>query len=160
MVEKTELGGTIAAWPPKKKRDKIDYPQVELDLVVLTAIRENELKWFLRDFTKKQVRDSLAATWFAKGKIPKAVWGSICQHEFRWIGVVKKKAVARQDSMGDAQWEALKKAIRSLDPEHRKACNGISQAERLIRTKVSTNIKQLQGLPRSYRFWESNHADV
>ena len=155
MVEATELGGTETVHPePKKKRVKVDYERVTLDFVVAEAIKQNDLTWFLRDFSKKQVRDSLANSFFAKKRIPKAVWGSICQHELQWVGVKKMRSTATNAHLSDSQWEALKKAIRGLDPEHRKACNGIAQAERLIRTVISTNIKQLQGLPNTYRFWE------
>lgn len=155
MVEKTELGGTMAVHPePKKKRVKVDYERVALDFPIAEAIRQNDLTWFLRNFTKKQVRDSLANSFFLKKRIPKAVWGSICQHELQWVGVKKMRSTATNAHLSDSQWEALKKAIRGLDPEHRKACNGIAQAERLIRTVISTNIKQLQGLPKTYRFWE------
>ena len=155
MVEAIELGGTETVHPePKKKREKVVYDRVILDFVLAEAIRQNDLTWFLRQFSQKQVRDSLANEFFAKKRIPKHVWGSICQHELQWVGVKKMRGQATNDNLSDGQWEALKKAIRGLDPEHRKACNGIAQAERLIRTVISTNIKQLQGLPRTYRFWE------
>ena len=139
---------------PKKKREKVVYERVALDFPIAEAIRQNDLTWFLRQFSKKQVRDSLANEFFAKKRIPKAVWGSICQHELQWVGVKKMRSQATSSYLSGEQWDNLKKVIRELDPEHRKGCNGIAQAERLIRTVISTNIKQLQGLPRTYRFWE------
>ena len=45
------------------------------------------------------------------------------------------------------------RAILKTDAEGR-ANFEYAQAERLIRTVISTNIKQLQGLPKTYRFWE------
>lgn len=140
--------------PPKKKRKKVDYEQVELDSVILAAIRENDLTWFLRGFSLQQVRDSLGASFFMKGKIPRLVWGSICQHEFHWIKNTKMRPQSIVTSLCDQQWDDLKKAILELHPQQKAACNGIAQAERLIRTKISTNLKQLMGLPKSYKFWE------
>lgn len=138
----------------KMKREKVDYERVALDFPIAEAIRQNDLTWFLRQFSKKQVRDSLANEFFVKKKIPRAIWGSICQHELQWVGVKKMRSKATNANLSGEQWDALKKAIRGLNPEHRKVCNGIAQAERLVRTVISTNITQLQGLPRTYRFWE------
>ena len=154
MVEKTELGGTTTVHPePKKKRVKVDYERVPLDFAVADQILKSDLWWFLKGFSKVHVRGVLSVN-FQKKRIPKAVWGSICQHELQWVGTKRMRSQSPNTNLSDGQWEALKKAIRGLDPEHRKACNGIAQAERLIRTVTSTNIKQLQGLPKTYRFWE------
>ena len=59
---------------PKKKREKVVYERVALDFPIAEAIGQNDLTWFLRQFSKKQVRDSLANEFFAKKRIPKAVW--------------------------------------------------------------------------------------
>lgn len=69
-----------------------------------------------------------------------------------WMKKVKsRRSLAEADN---EYWDRLKVAVIQLAPALCNPLVNIEMAERIVRTKISTNVHLLNGLPSRMRFWE------
>lgn len=135
------------------KKDYSSVPKPEIPEVIKLAIATHELEWWIRKLSRKQVGEEIskATSIDVKAKaLPVVLW-----YYAEIYGKWKRKPESKNVLLDDAGWTRLRTVVESLK-NHLESplIDGVSHAAIVVRSKVSTNIQQLNGLQKRLRFWE------
>lgn len=127
----------------------------------------HEKTWFVNGMTRKEIKDHLRSKHNAKigRRLVSEQWDNTSQKykrvyacEFvealrdfgRFYGLRKKSSSPHLD-LDSNGWDRLQAAVRSILPE----LSGLTMAQgfELLRTRIRTNLNQINGLPRRLQWW-------
>lgn len=117
---------------------------------VVSCIKKNDLLWYAskisRPNARKQVLEETGVKVSAKVFIRLVYW------KCEWYCKRKRKPESPSHDLSAEQWDRLKTSVAINVTT--LAGVGIRMALQIMLSKVSTNTKQLNGLPARYRVWE------
>lgn len=131
-------------------KDYSHEPQPVTTPEVVACIQKNDMMWYAskisRPEARKQVIEETGVKVSEKDFIRLVYWKCF------WYCKQKRKPLSKHDTLSAEEWDRLKNsvAINSFI----LAGVGIGAALQIMLSKVSTNAKQLNGLPARYRVWE------
>ncbi len=139
-------------------KDKSHEPKPEIPETLKLAIATYELEWWMRRLSRTQVREEIKkyAGISVKAKGFPAVLFWYCEIYSKW----KRKSESKNTLLDDAGWTRLRTVVESLK-NHLESplLDGVADAAIVVRSKISTNTVQLNGLPKRLpkrlRYWES-----
>lgn len=121
-------------------------------MTVKEYIAANEFDWWHKKLKQSAVRKLIFEnTGLSIGR-EKGVFKQFVIDNMSVYGHWKRKPVSNIKYLSDDQWENLKTVVESL--KTRIEGQVIAIAFEIIRTKVSTNILQLRGLPNRMHYWK------
>lgn len=121
-------------------------------MTVKEYIAANEFDWWHKKLKKSEVRKLILENTGLRIGRENGVFKQFVIDNMYVYGHWKRKPVSNMKNLSDDQWEKLKTVVESL--KTRIEGQGIAIAFEIIRTKVSTNILQLRGLPNRMHYWK------
>jgi hypothetical protein len=135
------------------KKDYSSVPKPDIPEVIKLAIATYELEWWMRKLSRKQVCEEIKKATSIDVKanaLPVVLW-----YYAGIYGKWKRKPESKNTLLDDAGWTRLRTVVESLK-NHLESplIDGASDASVVVRSKVATNIQQLNGLPKRLRYWD------
>ena len=134
-------------------KDYSSVPKPEIPEVIKLAIATYELEWWMRKMSRKQVREEIkkATSIDMKAKALPVVLFYYAEIYSKWKG----KPQSKNTVLDDSGWTRLRTVVESLK-NHLESplLDGVTDAAIVVRSKVSTNTSQLNGLPKRLRYCE------
>jgi hypothetical protein len=134
-------------------KDKSHEPKPEIPETLKLAIATYELECWMRRLSRKQAREEIknATSISVRSKGFPAVLFWYCEIYSKW----KRKSESKNTLLDDAGWTRLRAVVESLK-NHLESplLDGVADAAIVVRSKISTNTVQLNGLPKRLRYWE------
>jgi hypothetical protein len=134
-------------------KDYSHEPKPEIPETFKLAIATYELEWWMRKLSRKQVREEIkkATSIDVKANALPVVLHWYADIYSKW----KRKSESKNTVLDDSGWTKLRTVVESLK-NHLESplLDGVTDAAIVVRSKVSTNTSQLNGLPKRLRYWE------
>ena len=135
------------------KKDYSSVPKPEIPENIKLAIATYELEWWMRKMSRKQVREEIKKATSIDVK-PKAL-PVVLFYYADIYGEWKRKPESKNELLDDSGWTRLRTVVESLKNYlESPLLDGVADAAIVVRSKVATNAKQLNGLPKRFRYWE------
>jgi len=135
------------------KKDYSGVPKPEIPETVKLAIATYELEWWIRKLTSKQVREEIEK--YTSIKIKARGFPCILFWYAEIYGKWKRKPESKNTRLDDLGWTKLRTVVESLKNNlESPLLDGVADATIVVRSKISTNVFQLNGLPKRLRYWE------
>lgn len=146
--------------PPKKSREERDreiMENVSADVILKAEkfLSLHDFDFFLKEATLSDVSKAFRNQYSLKMKVShlnvlmRLTAKSACEYYRKKLKATKSHSVADPE-----YWEKLKAAVEEMLPQLSGEQITLPKAERIVRTRISTNQKLLQGLPKRLRVWE------
>lgn len=146
--------------PPKKSREERDreiMESISYDVIKKAGSFLNlyDFDFFMKETTLSDVSKAFRNQYSLKMKLShlNVVMRLTAKGSCRYYRK-KLKAVRHASDADPEYWEKLKAAVEEMLPHLSREQITLQKVERIVRTKISTNQKLLQGLPNRLRVWE------
>ena len=117
-------------------------------------IAANEFAWWHERLSQAKVRKAILEATGVKIGREKGMFKEFCAVNMSIYAnrAWRRKPVSKNKDLTEGQWDKLRMVVEQV--KGAIAGEGITVAFDIIRTRISTNIFQLNGLPKRLHYWE------